>query len=82
MQASYLEGRNNQTASLKSDTQQHKFNRFRHKQNHERAHEALDQKTPSFNHESPAREMPNKILPTEYTERFEGRYVSTNCSIR
>lgn len=62
--------------------QQRKFNRFREEFNHERPHEALDQETPASIYEPSPREMPNKIPPLEYPDRFEVRYVSANGGIR
>ena len=44
-------------------------------------HEALDQETPVSTYEPSPREMPNKILPLEYPDRFEVRYVSANGGI-
>jgi transposase InsO family protein len=62
--------------------QQRKFDRFRHEFNAERPHEALDMQTPAQYYEPSAREMPNKIPPLEYPDRFEVRYVATNGGIR
>ena len=64
------------------NAQQRKFNRFREEFNHERPHEALDQETPASVYESSPREMPNKLPPLEYPDRFELRYVSANGGIR
>jgi putative transposase len=62
--------------------QQRKFNHFRDEFNHERPHEALDQQTPASQYQPSSREMPNKIPPLEYPNRFEVRYVSANGGIR
>lgn len=62
--------------------QQRKFNRFRDEFNHERPHEALDQETPGSIYEPSRREMPNRLQPLEYPDRFEVRYVSANGGIR
>lgn len=62
--------------------QQRKFNRFREEFNHERPHEALDQQTPGSIYQASTREMPNKLPPLEYPDRFEVRYVSANGGIR
>ena len=62
--------------------QQRKFNRFREEFNHERPHEALDQQTPGSLYVPSRREMPNKLPPLEYPDRFEVRYVSANGGIR
>ncbi len=62
--------------------QQRKFDRFQHEFNFERPHEALDMQTPATCYDSSPREMPNKIPPLEYPDRFELRYVSANGGIR
>jgi putative transposase len=63
-------------------TQQHKFDRFRQEFNFERPHEALDMQTPASRYEVSPREMPTKLPPLEYPDRFEVRYVSANGGIR
>ena len=45
-------------------------------------HEALDQQTPASVYQSSPREMPNKLPPLAYPDRFEVRYVSANGGIR
>jgi len=62
--------------------QQRKFNAFREEFNNERPHEALDMQTPACLYQPSTREMPNKIPPLEYPDRFEVRYVSANGGIR
>jgi putative transposase len=62
--------------------QQRKFNRFREEFNHERPHEALDMQPPASWYEPSRREMPTKLPPLEYPDRFEVRYVSANGGIR
>ena len=62
--------------------QQRKFNVFREEFNHERPHEALDMHTPAEIYAPSSREMPNKLPPLEYPDRFEVRYVSANGGIR
>ncbi len=62
--------------------QQRKFNVFRKEFNNDRPHEALDQETPASVYEHSRREMPNKLPPLEYPDRFEVRYVSANGGIR
>jgi putative transposase len=62
--------------------QQHKFDRFRQEFNFERPHEALDMQTPASRYEVSPREMPTKLPPLEYPDRFEVRYVSANGGIR
>jgi putative transposase len=62
--------------------QQRKFERFRQEFNFERPHEALDRQTPASRDEVSPREMPTKLPPLEYPDRFEVRYVSANGGIR
>ncbi len=62
--------------------QQRKFNAFREEFNHERPHEALDMQTPASLYRPSIREMPEKLPPFEYPDRFEVRYVSANGGIR
>ena len=62
--------------------QQRKFDRFRQEFNFERPHEALDLQTPASRDEVSPREMPTKLLPLAYPDRFEVRYVSANGGIR
>lgn len=62
--------------------QQRKFNHFRTEFNEERPHEALDQQTPASVYESSPRQMPTKVPPLQYPDRFEVRYVSANGGIR
>jgi transposase InsO family protein len=65
-----------------SRAQQLKFDRFRHEFNFERPHEALDLQTPASVYKPSPREMPAKLSPFEYPDRFEVRYVSANGGIR
>jgi transposase InsO family protein len=62
--------------------QQRKFNAFRQQFNHERPHQALDQQTPASQYRPSTREMPERLPPLEYPDRFEVRYVSANGGIR
>ena len=62
--------------------QQHKFDRFREEFNEERPHEALDMSTPASYYQASPRQMPAKLPPLEYPDRFEVRYVSANGGIR
>jgi putative transposase len=62
--------------------QQRKFNVFVDEFNNERPHEALDQQTPASCYEPSTREMPNKLPPLVYPDRFEVRYVSANGGMR
>jgi len=63
-------------------SQQRKFDCFRREFNFERPHEALDMQTPGQCYASSPRQMPDKIPPLEYPDRFEVRYVSANGGIR
>ena len=63
-------------------TQQAAFDRFRHRYNEERPHEAIGGAVPSdLWHPSPRR-MPEHILPPEYPGHFEVRRVSNCGAIR
>lgn len=62
--------------------QQRKLNAFREEFNNERPHEALDMDTPASWYAPSSRTMPDKLLPFEYPDRFEVRYVSANGGIR
>lgn len=62
--------------------QQRKFNAFQEEFNNERPHEALDMQTPAALYQPSTREMPEKLPPLEYPDRFELRYVSANGGIR
>lgn len=62
--------------------QQRKFNRFQKEFNEERPHEALDMATPASLYAPSVREMPSRLPPLEYPDRFEVRYVSYNGGIR
>ena len=69
-------------AAASLPAQQRKFNAFREEFNDERPHEALDQQTPASLYRPSTREMPNKLPPLVYPDRFEVRYVSANGGIR
>jgi transposase InsO family protein len=62
--------------------QQRRFDTFRTEFNDERPHEALDMETPDSLYERSTREMPARLPPLEYPDRFETRYVSANGGIR
>jgi len=56
--------------------QQEVFNDFRQDYNHERPHEALDQKTPASVYQPSARSYPRTLPePREYPDDWERRYV-------
>ena len=65
-----------------SRAQQRKFNTFVREFNEIRPHEALDMNTPSQLQVISPRQMPAKLAPVEYPDRFEVRYVSANGGIR
>jgi transposase InsO family protein len=65
-----------------SRAQQRKFNVFQREYNEERPHEALDMDTPAQRYQTSPRQMPSKLPPLEYPDRFELRYVSANGGIR
>jgi transposase InsO family protein len=69
-------------ASASLPAQQRRFNTFRTEFNNERPHEALDQQTPASLYQPSSREMPNRLPPLVYPDRFEVRYVSGNGGIR
>jgi len=58
--------------------QQQRFNLFRHRYNHERPHEALQQKTPASCYQSSPRLWPDKLPELEYPEYYDVRRV-THC---
>lgn len=62
--------------------QQRKFDLFMDEYNNERPHEALDLNTPATCYVPSTRLMPEKLLPLEYPDRMETRYVSENGGIR
>jgi transposase InsO family protein len=62
--------------------QQRRFNRFTAEFNHVRPHEALDMQTPADVYQPSTRQWPSKLLPIEYPDRYEVRYVSANGGIR
>lgn len=62
--------------------QQRRFNSWGREFNTIRPHEGVDMSKPAqLQHASP-RAMPDKLLPMEYPDRFEVRYVSANGGIR
>ena len=65
-----------------SRAQQRKFNAFKREFNQDRPHEAIDMNTPAQLYHPSDRAMPDTLLPLEYPDRFEVRYVSANGGIR
>ena len=62
--------------------QQYRFTRFRHEYNHERPHEALDQKPPAEHYRPSTRSLPKQPPPLHYPVHWEVRLVSNNGGIR
>ena len=77
-----LKAETTRPAAASLPAQQRKFNSFREEFNNERPHEALDMQTPACLYRPSTREMPSRIPPFEYPDRFEVRYVSANGGIR
>lgn len=77
-----LKDETTQPPAANSRAQQRKFNAFKKEFNEVRPHEALDMNTPAQCYQPSPRSMPNKLLPLEYPDRFEVRYVSANGGIR
>jgi putative transposase len=69
-------------AAANARAQQRKFNTFRQEFNEVRPHEALDMNTPAQLYQPSPRVMPDKLMPLQYPDRFEVRYVSANGGIR
>jgi putative transposase len=61
---------------------QRTFARVRQACNVERPHAALDRQTPDSRYEGSPREMPTKLPPLPYPDRFAGRDVSANGGLR
>jgi putative transposase len=62
--------------------QQLTCDRFREEFNCQRPHEALDMQPPASCDDPSPRQMPNRLPPLAYPDRFEVRYVSANGGIR
>jgi putative transposase len=62
--------------------QQRKLNVFRHEYNELRPHENLDMSKPVQLYVPSPREMPSRLLPMEYPDRYEVRKVSSAGGIR
>jgi len=77
-----LKAETTRPAAANGRAQQRKFNAFVREFNHERPHEALDMRTPAQLYQPSPHEMPSKLAPMEYPDRFEVRYVSANGGIR
>jgi len=77
-----LKAETTRPAAASLAAQQRKFNHFREEFNHERPHEALDLQTPASCYRASSRQMPAKLQPFQYPDRFEVRYVSANGGMR
>lgn len=64
------------------EKQQKRFNAFCAEYNHERPHEALEQKTPASRYQRSEREMPERIAEPEYPGHFLPRKVSNSGTFR
>src|SRR5262249_48154421 len=62
--------------------QQRRLNPLREEVNDQRTPQALDQAPPAACYTPSPRLMPDPVLPLEYPDRFEVRYVSANGGIR
>jgi putative transposase len=62
--------------------QQRRFAVFREEYNHDRPHEALDQRPPATAYQASSRTFPARLPPIEYPPHFEHRLVSLNGGIR
>lgn len=62
--------------------QQEAFDRFQHDYNHERPHEALDDRTPASCYSASSRAMPRRVPEWEYDDGVEVRRVSQQGSLR
>jgi putative transposase len=61
--------------------QQRRFDAFRHEHNHERPHEALDQRQPALHFAPSPRPYPERLPPAEYPSHYEVRRVGSNGTI-
>ncbi len=69
-------------AAYSAPAQQRKLNVFRHEYNELRPHESLDMSKPAQLYVPSARQMPARLLPMEYPDRYEVRKVSSAGGIR
>lgn len=61
--------------AFEARAQQKRFDAFRKEFNHERPHEALEQRPPARIYKASSRPYPSRIPPTEYSGHFEVRKV-------
>jgi hypothetical protein len=64
------------------NSQQRRFDAFRHEYNYDRPHEALDQKTPASVYVPSPRRFPEKVCEPEYDHGVEVRTVHHQGEIR
>jgi putative transposase len=62
--------------------QQEAFDRFRHESNHERPHEALDDRTPASFYTASCRQMPRRVPDLEYSDDVVVRRISQQGSLK
>jgi hypothetical protein len=62
--------------------QQEAFDRFRKEYNHERPHEALEDRTPASCYQSSCRQMPRRIPDLEYGDDVVVRRISQQGSLK
>jgi transposase InsO family protein len=62
--------------------QQEAFERFRQEYNHERPHEALEDRTPASRYTASGRQMPRRIPELEYGEEIVVRRISQQGSLK
>lgn len=62
--------------------QQESFDRFQHEYNHERPHEALDDRTPASCYTASSRPMPRRVPELEYGDDILVRRISQQGSLR
>jgi hypothetical protein len=62
--------------------QQESFDRFQHEYNHERPHEALEDRTPASCYTASCRKMPRRVPELEYGDGVEVRRVSQQGSLK
>lgn len=62
--------------------QQEAFDRFQHEYNHERPHEALDDRTPASCYTESCRQMPRRVPELEYGDDVAVRRISQQGSLK
>lgn len=72
-----LKAETTRPAASRNQSQQKRFDAFQREYNHERPHEALDQKPPARLFKASPRSYPSRIPDLEYPAHYEVRKVST-----